>query len=166
MSEPSEFEIQVSPPAPSRSASPLPTSVPSPAPKLDTEGVATSFPPSFGTGALLSGRAATVATILGTILGFAAGFLPEPYGLVLAVASMLASGFVGAVAEVPRFVHGRRLVSAAVAPSLFGIGLFLGQYATTLPEGWLKAVLAAVSVACVAASGRPVAPGGVSARRL
>jgi hypothetical protein len=168
MSDSPEFEIEVSPPAPDRSASASVSSIPSPAPSFESEGVATNNPPMphFGTGALLTGRGATVALVLASVLGFAASLMPEPYGLVVAVAAMLASGLAGAVAEVPRFAHGRQLVSAAMAPGLFGLGAFIGQHALTLPEGWLKGVLVAVSVACVAASGRTVAPGGVSLRRL
>lgn len=149
-----DFEITVGGPAPGPSPRATLTAT-GPAPSFESEGVVVTSAP-VGSGALVTGRMAGVVTTIATLAGFAAGLVPWWYNLALAVVSIVAAGAVNMLSKVPSFAVGRPLVSTGTASTLLLAGGALGQWALTLPDGWMRGLAVGGSVLCFGLAGKPV----------
>jgi hypothetical protein len=151
MAETPEYEVEVSPPAPSRAAV-YPPSMAHLAPPIltSTEGVAVTrlslVPPDV----------ARVLLVLSGVLATAAGFLPAWWAVGAAGASMLLAALCGVAAQVPRFLAPRLAVSATVGTLAGGGALLAADTAQSLGEGWPRALALLVATALSFLAGKPV----------
>lgn len=145
-------EIEVSPPAPDRPATPLPIPVAQLAPPIltSTEGVAVRrlslVPPDV----------ARVLLVLSGVLATAAGFLPEWWGVGAAGASMLLAALCGVAASVPRFLAPRLAVSTTAATLAGGGAVLVADAAQSLEDGWPRALALLAATALSFLAGKPV----------
>jgi hypothetical protein len=152
MAESPEYEVELSPPAPDRTASPLPSPVAHLAPPIltSTEGVAVTRL------SLVPPEVARVLLVLSGVLATAAGFLPGWWAVGAAGASMLLAALCGVAAQVPRFLAPRLAVSATVGTLAGGGALLAADTAQSVAEGWPRALALLAATALSFLAGKPV----------
>lgn len=144
-------------------AGPVPTFVPlAPlAPVTPEAPIQFTVPPAV-TKPLVPGWAAMFAGLFAVLATPAAVLLPAPFGAGVAALGILAGALAGLPAKMPRFAEGRPLVPLALVPACGSASALLFSFATSLPEGKLKAGLflgaALFAIAAGKASPAPVLP--------
>lgn len=145
------YDIEVKDPAPGRTLrSPLDARLPQPDSSFETEGL------QKRSLSLVPPEVARVVLAVSGVLAGAAAFVPPHWNLAAAVLAMLLAATCGVVSPVPSFMAGRLPISGAVVVAAGSAAALVADLATTLQEGWPRALALVVAWGLSFVAGKPI----------